>query len=402
MLVVSNLPRDPRVEREARTLAANGFRVVVICPEWTPPTPIDWGPRIAIRKLPTDAANFLYKFPRLFGHSLYEAALAEDAWAYHAHDLNTALPALRAAAHKGVPCVCDFHEWFSENISFHVRTGTFRPHGFLTRWVYRRAEAVVMRSATAVITVCESIANRLERRYDSRQPVHVIRNIPRLDLASKSDAKPTDLRALLGIAANTKIVLYQGGLGPSRNLEPVIRAMALVDGAVLVLRGPGIETYASEYLRLAENSGSAGKVFCLPPVPSSEVVPEARAADFGVWTLLSNVGLNFKLALPNKVFEYLAAGLPLVAADLPEVRRIIDTFQVGLCFDPEDPSSIAHAVRRLVEDEAFFRRCRDNIPRALSELRADEEWMKLVRIYRRFEEPSLTTGRTREASECAA
>lgn len=392
MLVVSNLSIDPRVEREARALASHGFRVTILCPAWLPPSPApQWGPEIEVRVLPGIAGAFVYQFPHLFGKELYRAALAEDAWAYHAHDLNTALMALAAAARKRVPCLCDFHEWFSENVFFDARQRAYRPNGRLRRWLFQQVEALVLESATAVVTVSQSIGTRLQRQFKPAQPVHIIRNIPPLETSNeKPRTSCTNLRATLGIPAQTRIVLYQGGVGPSRNLEPVIRAMALVEKTVLVIRGPGMEGYGPDYLRLAERSGSGGRVFCLPPVPSAEVVREAAAADFGLWTLLSNVGLNFKLALPNKVFEYLAAGIPLLAADLPEVRAIIDTYEVGLCFDPEDPASIASAIRTLAEDEPLRRLFRTNIPRALAALDADGEWQKLVQIYRDMEAPQGT------------
>jgi glycosyltransferase involved in cell wall biosynthesis len=111
-------------------------------------------------------------------------------------------------------------------------------------------------------------------------------------------------------------------------------------------------------------------------------VEAASAGDIGLWTLLANVGLNFRYALGNKIFEYLAAGLPLLVADLPEARRLVEHYQVGLCFDPDSPASIAIAIKRMVEDDNFREACRANIPRALHTLRAEQEWDKLVHVYR--------------------
>jgi glycosyltransferase involved in cell wall biosynthesis len=178
------------------------------------------------------------------------------------------------------------------------------------------------------------------------------------------------------------MVLYQGGVGPSRNLEPVIRAMAVVPRAVFVIRGPGIDFYGPQYLRLATEVGAEGRVYCLPAVPSARVVAEARAADVGLWTLLGNAGLNFRYSLPNKVFEYLAAGIPLLGADLPEVRKIVNGYRVGVCFDPDDPNSIAAAINRLAEDEGYRRSCQANVAGALQDLQADREWAKLASLYR--------------------
>jgi glycosyltransferase involved in cell wall biosynthesis len=190
------------------------------------------------------------------------------------------------------------------------------------------------------------------------------------------------LRKELGIPPDKRIVLYQGGLGPSRNLEPVIEAMAKVPHAVFVMRGPGYEFWAKHYDRLARRCNVRDKVFCLPPVASTRVVAEARAADIGLWTLLANVGLNFAYALPNKVFEYMAAGVPLVAADLPEVRKIVRGYRIGVCFDPVCPTSIADAINRLADSAALREECRRNITGAVRDLRADQEWNKLVDLYR--------------------
>ncbi|HEV3262027.1 MAG TPA: glycosyltransferase [Gemmataceae bacterium] len=387
MLVCSQLHVDPRVEREARALAGNGFLVTVICPAWYESgeerPKLNWGPGIDFRILPRAAGRFVYGFPYLFGAALLRSALREDAQAYHAHDLNMALVALVAAARKQAACVCDFHEWYSENVTYDEKVRSYRPHPLIKRCVYQAMERLAIRSATEVITVCESIGQQLEKTYRAAKPIHIIRNIPPLPRGTDpGDSRFTDLRRALGIAADRRIVLYQGGLGPSRNLEPIIRAMPMVRDAVFVIRGPGHETYATDYLKLARAMGAGDKVFCLGPVPSAEVVAEARAADVGAWTLLSNVGLNFKLALPNKVFEYLAAGLPVLAADLPEVRKLVQGYQVGLCFDPESPTSIAGAINQLVGDRSFWESCRANIPHALQDLRADREWDKLVGLYR--------------------
>lgn len=379
MLVISNLTIDPRVEREARTLAANGFRVKVICPQWDPPAPPpDWGPRIAFEILSRRAGYYAILFPYVLGWRMWRAAARQDGWVYHAHDLNTALPALLAAAGRRVPCICDFHEWFSENVDYDAKTRTHRPHAGWKRRLYRLVERMALHHATAVITVCQSIAELLEREFQAPRKVHVIRNIPILSAAT--DPPTIDLRAQLGISPAQKVVMYQGGLGATRYLEPIVEAMAQVDNAVLVIRGPAIERHAPHYLAVAREAGAAGRVFCVPGVPANAVVREAAAADIGVWSLLANVGLNFRLALPNKIFEYLAAGIPVLAADLPEAAKIVNRYGVGACFDPTNPKSIAAALRRLAEP-IFYEGCKARIPAALADLRADKEWAKLVKIY---------------------
>jgi glycosyltransferase involved in cell wall biosynthesis len=358
--------------------------VTVLCPAWYSADherpEIDWGPGVEIRILPLAGARYVDEFPYIHGREMLQEALSIDATAYHSHDLNTALPVLAAACRKRAACICDFHEWFSENVTWDPVLRRYHPHGWVKRWIYAALEGLAIRCSTEVITVCQSIGEHLEALHQAPRPIAIIRNIPPLRCDEAKAA--TDLHQTLGIDPDKKIVLYQGGVGPSRNLEPVIAAFAKVRKAAFVIRGPGNEYYAEGYRRLARHVGAADKVFCLPPVPSAQVVAQARAADLGLWTLLANVGLNFKFSLPNKVFEYLAAGLPLIAADLPEVRRIVDTYQIGVCFEPDTPSSIADAVNRIVEDDGFAQQCRVNIVRALDDLRADKEWDKLVQLYR--------------------
>src|SRR5262249_49020221 len=123
MLVISMLDRDPRVEREARSLAAHGYEVEIVCAEWWAegernPPKVDWGENIAFRIAPQSAGRFVNRFPYLFGWHFLKIALAVRGAVYHAHDLTTTPIGLLAAARNNAACVCDFHEWYAENVSY--------------------------------------------------------------------------------------------------------------------------------------------------------------------------------------------------------------------------------------------------------------------------------------------
>src|SRR5262249_10326659 len=138
----------------------------------------DWGTGIDIRVLPAEAGEVAHAFPPRFGKAMYRAALAEDAWAYHAHDLNTALVALAAAAQKRVPCVCDFHEWFSENVYFDTWAAPSPPRAVGRRWAFGRLEARAFFSAGVGVPVGNTTGLRREKHSRPPQKVHVVRNIP--------------------------------------------------------------------------------------------------------------------------------------------------------------------------------------------------------------------------------
>ena len=176
------------------------------------------------------------------------------------------------------------------------------------------------------------------------------------------------------------VVLWQGGTGPTRLLEPVIEALAHYDRFTLVIRGPSLDMFGDEYRALATRLNCSDRLILSPPVPSDDVVAAANGADCGVWTL-PNLCKNFSYALPNKVFEYMFSGVPILAADYPEVRRLVNGHQIGVLFDPYDPQSIAAGIRRLNEESGLADGIRRRIPAAAADYDPDREWGKLVTLY---------------------
>jgi glycosyltransferase involved in cell wall biosynthesis len=169
-------------------------------------------------------------------------------------------------------------------------------------------------------------------------------------------------------------------VGPSRALEPVIRALAYSPKAALVIRGPGIEHFSESYRDIAIEHGVANRLHMMPPVESSRVVSAARGADCGIYTV-ANICKSFTYALPNKVFEYLMADLPVLTANYPEVQRLAVEGGVGLGFDPEDPASIAATINQM-HDSATRSRLKSAIPPLLLENSAEREWQKLLQLYK--------------------
>lgn len=386
MLVVSNLHIDPRVEREARALAGAGFKVKIIYPDAYPPhfqeEAIDWGPNVHFRPLPAKAGEYIFNYPYLFGDAMHDAALEERPLAFHCHDLITAPIGLSAAVRCNAYCVCDFHEWWSENVSWDYDKNTWVPHPPEKRILFRLIERLIMWRADVVVTVCDSIADELMHDFARyKAPVAVIRNIPPLK-HSASRVYP-DLHGSLGLPADQFILIWQGGTGPTRLIEPIIESLQYLPNVTFIIRGPSLEYFGEDYRKLAEKVGVANRLILLPPVPSADVVAAAVSADAGIWTL-PKLSKNFYYALPNKIFEYLASGLPVLAANFPEAIKLVANNGVGLCFDPYDPKSIAEQIDRLSSDKALVSNMRDAIPPLLEKIDADNEWLKLVSIYEKL------------------
>jgi glycosyltransferase involved in cell wall biosynthesis len=383
MLVVSDLRIDPRVLREAQALARSGYHVKVIVPDTSKPplteAPLDWGPGIEFIPLHWAAASYIMSYPYLLGRMMLDRALQERPFAFHCHDLTTAIIGLAAARKVGSRCVCDFHEWWSENVTYDWDIKRYVPHSEKERLHFRRAENLVMSRADAVITVCDSIADELSREFtDGQRQVHVVRNIPPIEPVNIEEA--VSLRTELGIPDGQMLLLWQGGTGYGRNIEPIIEALAYAPDVTFVIRGPSLDMFGDGYRTLADRISAKDRLILLGPVASSEVVRGAIGADVGIWSL-ETLCKNFTYALPNKVFEYLAAGVPVVGANYPEVKKLLEGAGVGICFDPNSPESIGKALKTLSANPGLRQEMCNRIPDLLGSIRAEKEWLKIVDIY---------------------
>lgn len=397
MLATSNLRIDPRIEREARALAERGFEVVVICPDIASPPlldgpPLDWGPGVTFDILPANDINFMGWPPYFYSPAMIAATVAHQPFAIHANDLWTAFIGLEAGRQSGAYCVADFHEWSSENVSWNPATEQWCAHDEAMAAAFRELEVLTLRHAAFTITVNDTIARELEKLGGLDEgAVKVVRNIPKLDAVPTRQYRP--LKEELGLSSDKFVVLYQGGTGPSRLLEPIIASLAYAREAYLVIRGPSLDMFGKDYRTLAEAIGVSNRVILQDPVPSRDVVAAAKGADLGIWSL-PDISKNFRYALPNKVFEYLAAGLPIAVADYPEPRTIVEAHDCGVTFDPYDPQSIGDAINRMQTDPVRRMRCALNASKALKEIDADAEWNRYADLYE-----ELWSRRTKPATE---
>ena len=281
---------------------------------------------------------------------LLAAAAAPPADVWHAHDLTGLPAAFEARRRNGGRLVYDSHELFTEAGDTASRPGWARA-------VLRRYEARAIRQADAVITVNDGLAAELGAIATPRR-ILVVRNTPPApspEASAPSSARPDRLRAALGLASDTKIVLYHGGLLRDRGLPQLILAMTApgLEQAHLVLMGSGPMT--PELARhVAESPDLTARVHLLPPVPP---------ADLGAWVASADVGAmpnqprtaNERISTPNKLYECLAAGIPVVSSDFPERRRIIaddPDGPLGALCDPADPASIGAALRSILDLDA--------------------------------------------------
>ena len=341
MLVRNRYTNDSRVEKEARTLVGAGHRVSIVA---------DAAPGLPTHEIRdgSEVHRVSRRGPRVPGlrFAIHEWRLARRLRALrptvlHAHDTNALVPVALTARRLGIPYVYDAHDlWLGR---------PRRERGWLyfrlSQLYYGVVERRLIPRAAATLTVSPPIVGHLRRLY--RLPVvHLVPNYPE---AGTPPAR-RELRDLPGgerVDPAKPVVLYLGGLMAGRGLDQLTDAIALVSEAQLVMLGDGAE--AGRLLERAAASGAS--VLILPPVPPELVEAYASSATVGVSPIVPSC-LNYRYSLPNKLFQYMAAGIPVVASDFRQVREVVEGSGSGIVVDTTRPEAIARGIRRVLADPA--------------------------------------------------
>ncbi len=367
MLLHKSVEFDSRVRREASALARAGHEVTVLelAPVPADARTMDGFTRRSVlpqawlrRRLPFN----LYRAAFLWSFVAHVRRVRPDI--VHAHDAAMLLPGILGARLTRARLVYDSHE-LATSVPYRER-----PWAVFVGAI----ERLVVPRCAAVITVSEGIARRLRQRYRLPRTPCVVRNVSALAPDGRAG-----LRASLGIAAATPLVLHQGAPAPARGCEVLIEAVAGLPDVRLAFLGDPEPGYGAELRALIAARGMSEQVRMLPSVALQDLLAHTAEADVGV-TLLQDTCLNHRLALPNKLFEYIAAGVPVVAAALPETQRLVEAYRVGWCAAPEDPAAVAEALRAALRDPPDPG-LRERLTRAGEELCWEREQLRLLDLY---------------------
>jgi glycosyltransferase involved in cell wall biosynthesis len=248
----------------------------------------------------------------------------------HANDWNTMWTGLAIKLGCGARLIYDSHELWAD------RNG---------RWEWRpwllAGEALFMRAADEVITSSPGYADVLASRYRVSRPM-IVRNIP--ERGSGAGRGPTD--PLAGPASPPRVV-YVGGLMPGRGLEQMIDSLALLPDVRLYAIGPGTPRYRMGLLGRARAARVEDRVVLRAPVAPSEVHSVLRGAAAGL-CLIQPICRSYELSLPNKLFEYAAAGVPVLASDAPVIAGVVHGHGLGEVVATDRPRAIAASLTRLL------------------------------------------------------
>jgi glycosyltransferase involved in cell wall biosynthesis len=359
LCVTNDIAADRRVDRIALSLIKKPADVLLIGLAFSDSMPL------FANKYQTHRIKMFFKKGPLFyaeyNVKLFLRLLFSKADLLVANDLDT-LPAVFLTSRiRRLPVVYDSHEYFTE-----------LPELVGRKWVKRiwvGLEAFMLPRIKYAYTVSASIAEEYKRKYGIN--MQVVRNLPNrvtnYPIASISLKK-----------ADEKIILYQGSLNRGRGLELAIKAMQFISNVRMVIVGTGyLETQLKEltrFLDLKEKVLFTGRI--LPDVLQHYTMQ----ADLGI-SLEEKLGLNYYYALPNKLFDYIQAGVPVLVSDMPEMSQIVNQYGVGRVCRINEPHELALVMGEMLADNEKRQVWKANLKKAAEELCWENEERILIEIY---------------------
>ena len=357
--VTSDLCTDQRVHRTALALQKSGYSVLLIGRKKKESRALE------PRPYETKRMNLWFEkkvfFYAEYSIRLFFLLIKNKSDLFFANDLDTLLPNFLVSKVRKQKLMYDTHEYFTA-----VPELIHRP---LVRSIWLRIEKWIFPKLNTIITVSDSIANKYEELYGKK--VLVIRNIPLATEIGKLKSR-TDL----GIPEGKKIILYQGaGINIDRGLEEAIEAMQYVENAVLLIVGGG--DILIPLKEKVKHSGLAERILFAGKFSPEELKTITPLADIGL-SLDKGSNSNYRFSLPNKLFDYIHAGVPVLASEVDEVKKLVSQFNTGTFIRNHDPKHIADKMIGMLGDEVQLRKWKLNCQYAAKELSWDKEEKLLI------------------------
>lgn len=366
--VISDLATDQRVQRTAQTIAELGFEVTLVGRQLPSSIAIQPLPfRVKRFKLWINKGPFFYL---LYNIRLFFFLKATKPDILFSNDLDTLPANFLISKFKGICLYYDSHEYFTG-----VPELLNRP---LKRKIWKWLEKMMMPQASAFFTVNESIAGLYKKEYGL--DFKVMRNIPAYNKVTKDRQL---LRTELGLPNDRYIYIMQGsGINVERGAEEAVLAMQYINDGLLLIVGGG--DVIDKLKKMIAQLRLEKKVFIIPKMIFSELQKHTAACDIGL-TLDKDLSINYRFSLPNKLFDYIHAGIPVLASDLPEVRKIIEQYHIGMITLSHDPKIIAALLQKMTGNATQMDEWKRNAGIAAEALNWQKEKQVLIKAFQNIE-----------------
>ena len=355
--VTNDLITDNRVHKVCTTLCDMGFSVLLVgrCYRNSPPVSARvYSTRrlhLWFRKGPLFYAEYNIRLFFLLIFSRFDILLAND--------LDTLLANVIGGKLKNKPIIYDSHEYFTEVPELVTRPKIQR--------IWQKLEKWLVPKVSAAYTVCEPIAEIYWQKY--RINFRVVRNVPDFVDLERSPYK--------NAGTGRPSIIYQGALNIGRGLHRAIEAMLFIPEADLIMAGSGdieaeLRRYAAEV--------TPQNVFFKGRVPFGELVLLTRSASLGI-SLEEDLGLNYRYALPNKLFDYIQARIPVIVSNLPEMKKVVEQYNIGLIATSSEPEYLAGLFSKALSDEPMRKTWKNNLETAAVDLNWNKERKIIEEIF---------------------
>lgn len=275
-----------------------------------------------------------------------------------ANDLDTLLPNYLVAKFQKKKLVYDSHELFTE-----VPELINRPK---IQKIWLKLEQKILPKLKNTYTVCQSIANFYNKKYHTN--FKVVRNIPVL-LTENIPLQKSKTQS-------PKTILYQGAVNVGRGLELMIETIQYLENHLFIIVGDG--DILKDLKNLVKKKALENKVKFLGRITPSELKKITPNADLGL-SIEEDLGLNYRYALPNKIFDYIHANVPVLVSDLPEMKRIIIDYKVGEIVTSRNPKKLAIQIEKILNSNSNS--LKENLKKATEELQWKNEEKILKNIF---------------------
>lgn len=364
MTVSSDLATDNRVHRSCTALQELGFEVNLIGRRKK------GSPVMPERSYATQRFKLAFEkgapFYALLNLRLFFVLSFSKLDYIYANDLDTLPAAFLTSKIRRKPLLYDSHELFTE-----VPELVNRP---LIQKFWKTIEKWILPNLKEMITVNESIAKIFNDQYKIN--TSVVRNVPQ-----KRETLNALSRIELGLEAHQKMLIIQGsGLNVQRGIEEAVMAMAQIDNAILFLVGDG--DVIPNVKKLVAQNALQDKVRFVSRLPYQELMRYTAAADLGL-ALDKPLSLNYQLALPNKVFDYIQGQTPILASPLIEIKNLIETYDCGEILETVSPECIAKSINQLFDNPERLAQLKKNCVTAAQREHWDKDQETLKQVIRR-------------------
>lgn len=363
--VINDLSTDRRVHRTCTTLNRLGFDVLLIGRRRRKSLALE------PREYKTKRIFLLFEkgflFYAEFNFRLFFFLLFKKCDLLVSNDLDTLLPNYLIKKLRGNELVYDSHEYFTSVPELEGRKFVRNTWKRIERWIFPKVKDI--------ITVNNSIAQLYKEEYG--QELTVVRNIP-----LQQKLKNPKSRIELGIDESKAMILLQGsGINIDRGAEEAVFAMEYVNNAILYIIGEGdvIDILKS----MVKEKQLEQKVIFIPKQPMEKLMQYTVHADIGL-TLDKDTNINYRYSLPNKLFDYIQAGVPVLASPLIEVKKIIKQYCVGELIEKHDPQHIADKINQMLSYKSKLANLKENCNIASRKLNWDTEETILINVFKKY------------------